>query len=270
MKISKLLRLRDEVLTDGDVGVEIEVEGEGLPHVLEKYWNVEYDGSLRGESEEYVLRNPSTLEEVQDALGYLRGEFDERGSEIYKSVRCGVHVHINVQDLTLRELYNFITMYALFEDVLLEYCGKTRRGNLFCLPLATSDLLVEALVNVLEHGQLSTLHDDNYRYCAMNVKSLHSYGSLEFRAMEGGDLDKVYNWASVLLNLRDMARRYKSPLAIVEKFNELGSLRFFNRTMLSHKRLFTGIKYKKRKLQNGLSAAMPIAYGWEWCKERKQ
>ena len=44
-----------------------------------------------------------------------------------------------------------MTLYAIFEHVLLDYCGAGRRGNLFCLPLSESDLVVEALVDAIEH-----------------------------------------------------------------------------------------------------------------------
>ncbi len=50
------------------IGIEIEVEGESLPHVDTEVWKSEQDNSLRGESYEYVLRRPVPFEETQSVL----------------------------------------------------------------------------------------------------------------------------------------------------------------------------------------------------------
>src|SRR5690554_4898477 len=120
MTIRKLMRLPE---TQGDVGVEIEVEGSNLPRTGE-HWIVTQDGSLRGESCEYVLRQPLSLPETKEALAYLSRRYEETGAEIADSPRCGVHIHVNCQELTIIQLYNFMTLYLILEDLLVRWCGE--------------------------------------------------------------------------------------------------------------------------------------------------
>ena len=113
--------------TNGDLGIEIEVEGLNLP-VIRSYWNEEYDGSLRGECKEFVLKKPSSLAGVVKALNHLDKAYIERGTEVFESVRAGVHVHVNVQKLTTVELFSFMTAYIIFEDLLVNFCGNIERA----------------------------------------------------------------------------------------------------------------------------------------------
>ena len=55
----------------GEIGIEVEVEGRGLPNAVTG-WNVVPDGSLRGESAEYVLRQPVPRDKYEDTLNNLR------------------------------------------------------------------------------------------------------------------------------------------------------------------------------------------------------
>jgi len=58
---------------DADLGIEIEVEGVNLPARVGESWRVDRDGSLRGESYEYVSKPikyselTSTLDQLKDA-----------------------------------------------------------------------------------------------------------------------------------------------------------------------------------------------------------
>ena len=122
----------------GDIGVEIEVEGIGIP-AARKYWSNEEDGSLKGESREFVLKEPSTLEGVKDALGYLDALYTANETTVHDSVRAGVHIHINCQKLTMTQLYNFMVVYLILENVLVKWCGNYRQGNLFCLKASDAE-----------------------------------------------------------------------------------------------------------------------------------
>lgn len=214
-------------LTDGDVGIEIEVEGRGLPGAP-KEWHAERDGSLQGESCEYVLAKPSTLNEAQAALRSLEKTWKENGTKIDKAVRAGVHVHVNCQHLNMIELVNFITIFLLLENVLTKWCGPTREGNLFCLRSKDADYLLEQIRKAIKTKIFrKTFGVDDLRYAAMNVKALVNYGSLEFRAMRSdGDLGKVGLWANTLVGLRGAARGFQSPNEIIEQWSLQGPTDF--------------------------------------------
>lgn len=201
----------------GDVGIEIEVEGKQLPVHELGYWRREVDGSLRGESAEYVLRKPLNLEAAGKALGELDKAYKDCKSKVSNSVRAGVHVHVNVQHMTVNQLVNFIVTYLIVEDVLVKWCGKSREGNLFCLRCKDAEAWLQNLEYAIVDDNLKLLHSDLIRYSSINLKSLCQYGSVEFRAMRGTrDLDKILIWAELLVSIREFACSYENPMKLME------------------------------------------------------
>lgn len=252
--------------TQGDVGIEVEVEGHNLP-VTQKYWKMEEDGSLRGESKEYVLEKPSSLAQARLALKYLGVMYNKHDSVVHDSVRAGVHVHINVQTLNIIELYNFMTVYITLEDLLTKYCGESREGNLFCLRTGDAEYLLHRLVEVANSRRFKELVTDDLRYASMNVKALGTYGSLEFRAMRGTrDLDSIYVWAEMLLGLREVAKTFSSPCEVVDNFSEGSALVFLQRCLGKHTGLFTKYEGWEKTIVNGMRRAQDVAYATDWEK----
>src|SRR5690606_27696704 len=118
--------------------------GENLIHEhLPNFWLVHADGSLRGESAEYVLRNPLDRVGVEKALNYLSKKLDK--AECNYSWRTSVHVHINMQKETLMTLYNLVCLAILFEDSLSKFSGPSRMGNLFCLRAKDAEFLIDII-----------------------------------------------------------------------------------------------------------------------------
>lgn len=261
--VMQWFRLAKKYKTTGDVGIEIEVEGRGLPH-LEKFWKNEEDGSLRGESREYVLEKPMTLKEARLALSYLDAQYKANDTKVADSVRAGVHVHVNVQDLNIIQLYNFMVVYLILEEVLVKWCGPHREGNLFCLRAGDADYLLSQLRDVAQTKQFQNLHSDQLRYASMNVKALGTYGSLEFRAMRGTrDLDLIYRWAEVLVGLREFAKGFDNPNQIIEGFSEGQAEGFLKAALGPHAKEFACEGYVD-KLCAGMRRAQDVAYCVDW------
>lgn len=264
--VSDWFSIPPRFFTEGDVGIEVEVEGHNLP-VTQKYWKMEEDGSLRGESKEYVLEKPSTLAQARLALKYLGVMYNKHESVVHDSVRAGVHVHINVQKLNIIELYNFMTVYIILEDLLTKYCGESREGNMFCLRTGDAEYLLHKLIEVAGNKRFNQLVTDDLRYASMNVKALGTYGSLEFRAMRGTrDLDAIYVWAEMLLGLREVAKTFKSPCEVVDNFSEGSALVFLQRCLGKHTGLFTGYTGWEKTIVNGMRRAQDVAYATDWEK----
>lgn len=252
----------------GDVGIEIEVEGSNLPSLNARgsYWRREADGSLRGEeSAEYVLRKPLTLEEARKALDYLDAAYTKNGAVVDDTVRAGVHVHVNCQTLTMTQLYNFMTIFYILEDVLVRFCGEFREGNLFCLRARDAESQVHTIRSAAKSKKFRELfHHDNNRYAAMNIKALGDYGSLEFRTMRGTrDLDLIYTWAEILVTLRNVAMEFTSPCEVIEQFSIQGPLEFLKAMTDTN---FDAVFYKgcEKDLLDGMRMAQDIAYATDW------
>jgi hypothetical protein len=258
-------------MTKGDVGIEIEVEGKNLPQV-DKYWKMEKDGSLRGEENmEYVLAKPSSMKEADIALKYLNVMYKKFGSVVDDTVRAGVHVHVNVQHLNIVELYNFITIYIILEDVLTKFCGPHREGNLFCLRTGDAEFLLYALQEAAKTRRFRNLVSDDLRYASMNVKALGTYGSLEFRAMRGTrDLDLIYKWAEILHGLREVAKTFTDPTDVVNSFSGGDVQLFMNRCLKDNAGLFLEYPNWKSSVLAGVRRAQDVAFCTNWQKFYEQ
>lgn len=252
-------------LVEGDLGIEIEVEGRNLPF-LRNYWNNERDGSLQGEeSAEYVLQRPMTLEDVRKALDYLEKEYRENNTRVDETIRAGVHVHVNCQKLTMTQLYSFMTVYLVLENILVKWCGEARCGNVFCLRASDAEWLLTSIRMAAEGRKFKgQFHSDNLRYASMNVKALGDYGSLEFRSMRGTrNLDLIYLWAKTLLELREFAKGFNNPAEIIEAFSIKGPNKFMKDALGESYKHFS-MPDEDRLLWEGMRNAQDIAYCADW------
>lgn len=267
MKTIAEVLFEGRTLDDREVGIEIEVEGSNLPIVRDELWRTEHDGSLRYESYEYVLNEPVPRDKVKISLLKLKKRLLLKKSEIYDSGRAGVHIHVNIRDLTRPQLYNFICLYLIFEDVLVDYCGESRVGNLFCLRAKDAEYLTDLLISSARNKELRELHTDNIRYASINCKAICQYGSLEFRAMRSTvDLKVLNNWVEMLLCLKDAAKTYENPQDIVGCMSAYGGKGFADHIFGDKLSCFPDLDWDTA-VTEGIRRAQPLAYCSNW-KER--
>lgn len=254
----------------GEIGIEIECEGTNLFTTPFKWWTCHEDGSLRETNGhrpvEYVLRAPLSIEKAREALVYLDSKLKETQSKVINSQRTSVHIHVNCQKMTLRQLYCYICLYMIFEEILVDWSGPERAGNLFCLRAKDSEFYVGMLENVLKNNSLKNWRDE-YRYSACNVASINKFGSLEFRSMQGTvDIQLIQLWIDILVLLKEQALTYDNPVEIVDEFSSIGPLPFFKKIFKDKKlrQLFENVPGLSGKLWDGLRLMRDIAHCCEW------
>lgn len=262
--VMQMFMLQDNRKVEGDLGVEIEVEGHNLPGAM-AMWRREEDGSLRGESAEYVLKKPVTVEGLKKALSILDKAYVDMGSKVEESVRAGVHVHVNVQNLNTIELFNFVTSYYILEELLVNYCGESRVGNLFCLRACDADYVLDFVVDVVKRKRWRHLVSDNIRYAALNFKSLGEYGSLEFRSLRSTrDLSVVQTWAEILLTLRNNSIKFTDPKDVIGAFSAGGGEAFVTKLLGDYAYIFTQMPGFEKMLTRGMRNAQELAFCCDW------
>lgn len=220
--------------TKGEVGLEIETIGKSLPNVFTKtkLWAVHADGSVKprpGEvCMEYVFQQPVGRPKVQQALQELHEEFKAFKSVVEEGRRSNsVHVHLNAQQLTIQQVYTWLAVYFVFEELLVRWAGPNRVGNLFCLRARDAEGVLDLLAQCAKADQFKAFHDDNYRYAAANIVALTKFGSLEFRALRGTvDQKVIQTWINVLLAIKDKSLTYESPVAVLRDFSRRSPLGF--------------------------------------------
>ena len=268
--IRKLIGLNK---TKGDIGLEIEVEGYDMPNnsTVQNFWRVEHDGSLRGEeAREFVMRQPLPVAELHNAIDELDVAFSNANTHLDDSIRAGVHCHINVQDLTVKQMINFAIAYYVLEEVLIDYCGEHRIGNHFCLRSKDAEYIIESLKYVARDRSLHHLDSDNLRYASLNYRSLFRYGSLEFRAMgTSRDLSRIKTWAETLYNIKEVAIKYDDPRDIITSISGDGVLEFCRHLLGTHHASFITDEKCSPKLMAGMRIAQEVAYCTDWSTSRE-
>lgn len=252
----------------GEIGIEIEVEGKDLPNhddmPVKKVWRVEVDPSLRGESREYVLDKPVNREDVMSSLEVLKQAYKNCKSKIFDTYRAGIHIHVNVQDMTPKHLMNFIFLYLMYEEALVDFCDKTRRGNHFCLRCTDATYLADKIAQAVSSGDLKVLNDEDIRYASINLMSLFKFGSVEFRALETtSDWKKVENWTKLLLCLKDAASTFNDPTEIIGQFSSNG-FDGFSRTIFKEMFPIMQKLITEQNLYNGIRNIQFAAYSRNW------
>lgn len=212
---------------DGEIGLEIETETKE-PYIIPgfAYWNVHEDGSLRDFGREYVLRSPLKYEkELPSALD----EFATKTKDIKfikDSPTTSVHVHLNMLNESFRTMGNFLTLYTLFENLLIRYSGEDRRSNLFCLPICDAEDTYKNIVhmfNLIEQKNYKGLffQENQVKYAALNLGAFNNYGSLEIRSFRGETDPKVIKtWIDILYSMLAYARNDITPREIMLKWRE--------------------------------------------------
>lgn len=201
----------------GVLAFELEVEGSGLPGMRNKYWSSHADGSLKLGGIEYVHKGPQELDAVYESLKNLEAKIVESGAEVYESERTSVHTHLNMNDKSLRQVLQVAVAYYMLEEALMNHCGESRRGNLFCLTMKQAPKVLDYMQSFVDGN--TRVNGDTYRYASLNFGALKKFGSLENRTMRGYyDVDHLQGWARMLSGIVTGASSMKSPQEVFDSW----------------------------------------------------
>lgn len=275
--MKKLYELFGVKQAAGDVGIEIECEGENLFPVTTNGWRTEADNSLRGEfphrSCEWVFAKPLTITDALSALQWLADTQKKNGAKFNFSFRTSVHVHVNVQKLTTDEILNMLYTYFICERVMMKYCAPHRSGNRFCLRLEDAEGMLPFLNRLVESDPeqwIARNPHDRIRYSALNVEALWKYGSLEFRGLEGNmDVERIHNWASAFVNMREFAKKFENIQDVHDFFVKNSPEAFFRAAVGGVYKSFIYDGYVN-DLRRGFSFTIDIPYSYKPRKEAEK
>ncbi len=167
-------------------------------------WKFTYDGSIlcqkkEGErtvtaSKEYsteVVSPILTYEDDMETLQTLIRELRKAGA--FANESCGIHIHLNGADHSVRSIKNFVNIIYSHEELFHKAFGILRTREMYCKPLE-EDLVRR--INKVKTDSLSKLEDTWYegyhgsrenhyhqsRYHFLNLHSyFHGHGTIELR-----------------------------------------------------------------------------------------
>jgi len=264
---------------DGDVGLELECEARvpRIPFAEVVGWQMKREGSLRGHAVEYVTNGAIKLNDCPAYLARLAETINHPHIDVVRdSPRTSFHVHLNCHGLTPIQMWTVANAYWLFENLLMEYCGPERVGNLFCLRLKdASGVLNTVYQDLAAKLPLTTLHKDRIRYGGLNLKALPQFGTIELRGMRGiTNYDDMNRWSTALIHFRDnVIKNYENPEDFMDKFYSSNLIRFME-TVFSHDFLYNHLipLFKDRneiiEEQAGLLAEFAYFHDWKQYEKR--
>jgi hypothetical protein len=213
------------LVVDGEIGVEVEVEGNPNTNFVDNRWVCTKDGSLRGlGSREFVLNKPQSEDEAIKSVCDLYTQITSNQGMIDDSMRAGVHVHLNFSKNTIKEVLTFLALYYSFEIILTNRFGPDRVGNLFCLRVVDAEYTSESILQAINtNNYRSWFKTDNIRYSACNLAALPKYGSIEFRALKTPLTPQpIVEWIQILSRLKTLSKNFKDPAEVLTVFSAGG------------------------------------------------
>lgn len=200
-------------------------------------WKITDDGSIVGDySVELVspiLSGIDGLKEVAKVVQLLA----DAGAKVNKS--CGLHVHVDANDLSAKVLFNVYRRYALHEIQIDTWMVKSRRANNndYCLStlnildrtaVETENLSPQEAAEMMEERYSASGHYFGGRYNKVNLCAYLRHGTIEFRHHGGTvNVEKVLSWIMFCVNFVETSKNSDSANVftnvhpeVVEYFNQ--------------------------------------------------
>jgi hypothetical protein len=221
-----VIRSSPHLISNTRIGVEVELEGflRDTPRV--RGWNTIPDGSLRDGGLEFVFNGPVGGVTAMSRLTALGEALEPYQENIKCSERTSLHVHIDVRDLQLDQVWSMLVLYGLVEPYLFSVCGEHRADNIYSLAWYKGEGQIVALSSLHSNVNFGAVTDTNYfpKYSTVNIGALSTFGSLEFRGHEGtATIDEMVLWINHLLALKEYVLNDPlTPKGMLNRSLELG------------------------------------------------
>lgn len=179
------------VVQDTLLAAGVEAYVEGYNHTTRPYWKIVSDSSLHhhsgltGEVVSPILQGNhglAQLKKVCEALNSI--------PQLTVNRSCGLHIHLDCQDMTVGQIAKTFERYAKYEDHIDMVMPRSRRGSArWCASIKGSENRIKRC------GSKSAQAYEMGRYYKVNLTNVATRGAMEFRQHSGTtDFRKISNW----------------------------------------------------------------------------
>lgn len=162
-------------------------------------WKCMYDSSIIASSPKYKceLVTPiltySDMNDLQEIIRIMR----KARAKSDAAHKCGIHVHIGALDRTVQQLKNLVNFMSSYQDILYKAVNVDSYRENYCRKLAPNTIdrfntrltceydCEKAWYNTEQTQYHKNHHYDSSRYHGLNLHSLFSKGTVEYRLFNG-------------------------------------------------------------------------------------
>jgi hypothetical protein len=201
------------------VGIEVEVERCYDSERAGMYWSKKHDSSLREGGAEWVSP-PIPLDSAEESVATLY--YDFCNYDWAANTRTGIHVHVDVRDLTAEELQAVAVVYCLAERAFCLFVGQEREENIYCVPWYRAPREAIAVMGALrELGEEphtgAALLRETVKYAGLYFEPIQRFGTVEFRhAPTWTDREPVMEWVRMCYSAVEYAKQLGTPEQVLE------------------------------------------------------
>jgi hypothetical protein len=214
----------------------------GSIHSVTPGWKVVHDGSLASRINGFIGREVvSPILKGEDGIAQVlkvAAAIEAAGCKVDKS--CGLHVHVGAQSATPGQIKNLAKMFLKYEHHFDSLCPESRRNNRFAqsnlayaagYTAAQADYPTKiaaafakldecrsvARIAGVVNGGYAQQHYTHYRYFKLNLQSLATHGTVEFRQQAGTvNGQKMVSWIRLVVGMVATAFTLKSVTSQAE------------------------------------------------------
>lgn len=171
-------------------GIEIETSSGDYENTPDE-WGIKDDGSIIGkELVSPIMNGDAGLDSIEELYRNVRPHFDNR---------CGIHVHIDMRDLSGDERFAVIKAFKASKQRWFDYVHRNRHSNHYCC----SDI-PDISPNDDYDSYMERAARNRYVWC--NLDAIYRHRTIEIRLLEGTDnVGKVVKWVVQILEFVEAA-----------------------------------------------------------------
>ena len=214
------------------------------------------------------MKGPIPFSEASEAVTWLYQMMSDYGTVLDESNRTSVHIHLNVQAFNFNRLAAFAALFFTFEELLAEWSGEHRVGNLFCLRAKDAPGIVSRLRKYIENDGCNEIAD-GIHYAGMNFQAIQKFGSVEIRYLRGvTDPKIILDWIGMLQRIYEMSATFPDPRDVCSAFSYTGASGFIDEILGSWgPTLLNGIEMNQEQVRDSLYEGIRFAQDLCFCRD---
>ena len=190
------------------IGLELELENSKSSKLFDfigEYFEAVQDGSLKYDGIELRFKSALNGSNIINSLNVLDAGIAKFKLAPYtEGNRGSTHIHLNVSNLSVQQLFNIVLMSYFVEPILMDMCHVDRLFSPFSV---TSNRTKDQkyILSTIAEGHMN-FESSGYKYRSIGLSSVFNKGSLEYRMFHASyDTKEILQWINFVQEIKHIA-----------------------------------------------------------------